>query len=79
MTQPNQTTQQAQPQVIGLATDLINALLGYLAKRPYDEVFPFIQGIQNQAAPQVAAFQASQTTDTPAEPTGTESTDEVTQ
>jgi hypothetical protein len=36
-----------------LTVDLINQLLMYLAKRPYDEVFALIGEIQGQAQAQV--------------------------
>lgn len=30
------------------STQLINAILGYLGSRPYQEVFQLIEGIQNE-------------------------------
>jgi hypothetical protein len=38
---------------IELTLGLINNVLGYLATRPYQEVFPLIQEVQAQAMPQV--------------------------
>jgi hypothetical protein len=36
---------------IQLPIDLANQILGYLGTRPYQEVFPLIQGIQEAAKP----------------------------
>lgn len=38
---------------IKLSVQLVNALLQYLGTRPYQEVFPLIAEIQQQASPQV--------------------------
>jgi hypothetical protein len=38
---------------ITLTLGLINGILQYLGTRPYQEVFPLIQAIQEQATPQV--------------------------
>jgi hypothetical protein len=38
---------------ITLSTQLINAVLGYLGTRPYQEVFQLIDGLQNEAKSQV--------------------------
>ena len=50
---------------ITLTLGLVNAMLQYLGTRPYQEVFPLVQAIQEQATPQVPVPQAGQ--DTPAE------------
>ena len=34
--------------------EVVNQVLGYLGTRPYQEVFPLIQGIQDAAKPQEA-------------------------
>lgn len=38
---------------IELTLNLVNGVLQYLASRPYGEVAPLIQAIQEQAIPQV--------------------------
>jgi hypothetical protein len=38
---------------ITLSTQLVNAVLGYLGARPYQEVFQLIEGLQNEAKNQV--------------------------
>jgi hypothetical protein len=38
---------------ISLTTQLVNAVLGYLGTRPYQEVFQLIEGLQNEAKSQV--------------------------
>lgn len=38
---------------ITLSTQLINAVLGYLGARPYQEVFQLVEGLQNEAKSQV--------------------------
>jgi len=40
---------------ITLSTQLVNAVLGYLGARPYQEVFQLIEGLQNEAKNQVQA------------------------
>jgi len=40
---------------ITLSTQLVNAVLGYLGARPYQEVFQLIEGLQNEAKSQVQA------------------------
>ena len=40
---------------ITLSTQLINAVMGYLGTRPYQEVFQLIDGLQNEAKSQVQA------------------------
>jgi len=35
-----------------ISTQLLNKILGYLGKRPYEEVFQMIQDLQNEAANQ---------------------------
>ena len=47
MTQPTNDTP------ITLTLGLVNGILQYLGSRPYAEVFPLIQAIQEQATPQV--------------------------
>jgi hypothetical protein len=42
-----------QDQDITLKLPLLNGVLNYLGTRPYGEVAPIIQAIQEQAAPQV--------------------------
>jgi hypothetical protein len=38
---------------ITLTTQLVNAVMGYLGTRPYQEVFQLIEGLQNEAKSQV--------------------------
>jgi hypothetical protein len=38
-----------------LSTQLVNALLGYLGARPYQEVFQLIEALQKEAKNQVPA------------------------
>jgi hypothetical protein len=38
---------------ITLSTQIINAVMGYLGTRPYQEVFQLIDGLQNEAKSQV--------------------------
>ena len=38
---------------IELTLPLINGILQYLGTRPYQEVFPLVQAIQEQATPQL--------------------------
>jgi hypothetical protein len=38
-----------------LSTQLVNALLGYLGARPYQEVFQLIEALQKEAKNQVQA------------------------
>ena len=38
---------------IELTLPLVNAVLQYLGTRPYQEVFPLVQAIQEQASPQL--------------------------
>jgi len=40
---------------ITFSTQLVNAVLGYLGARPYQEVFQLIEGLQNEAKSQVQA------------------------
>ena len=35
-----------------LSTNLVNAILQYLATKPYQEVFQLVEAIQKEAAPQ---------------------------
>ena len=39
-------------QEIKLPVDLVNAIMGYLGKRPFEEVFQLIQAVQNAAKEQ---------------------------
>ena len=43
---------------ITLTLGLVNAILQYMGTRPYAEVFPLVQAIQEQATPQVPVPQA---------------------
>ena len=43
---------------ITLPIDLANAVLGYLGKQPYDQVFQLIQGMQQAAQQQTQAPQS---------------------
>ena len=38
---------------ITFTTQLVNAVMGYLGTRPYQEVFQLIEGLQNEAKSQV--------------------------
>lgn len=40
---------------ITLNTQLVNAILGYLGKRPYEETFQLINAIQQEAQDQLQA------------------------
>jgi len=40
---------------ITLSTQLVNAVMGYLGTRPYQEVFQLIEAIQNEAKAQPQA------------------------
>jgi hypothetical protein len=40
-------------QSITLSLNLVNGVLQYLSTRPYGEVFPLVQAIQEQAIPQI--------------------------
>ena len=40
-------------QKIELSLSLVNALMQYLGTRPYQDVFPLISAIQEQATPQI--------------------------
>ena len=46
---------------IELSLNLINGILQYLGTRPYQEVFPLIQTIQEQAIPQMPMPEVAQT------------------
>ena len=41
-------------QKLSLPVDLVNAVLGYLGKRPYEETYQLINAIQTQAAMETA-------------------------
>jgi hypothetical protein len=47
-------------QKIALTLNLVNGVLQYLANRPYGEVAPLIQAIQEQAIPQMPMPEAAQ-------------------
>ena len=47
-------------QKIALTLNLVNGVLQYLASRPYAEVAPLIQAIQEQAIPQMPMPEAAQ-------------------
>ena len=47
-------------QKIELTLNLVNGVLQYLANRPYAEVAPLIQAIQEQAIPQMPMPEAAQ-------------------
>ena len=49
---------------ITLTLPLINAVLQYLGTRPYQEVFPLVQAIQEQATPQLPVPEIAKTDDT---------------
>ena len=51
-------------QSITLPVELVNAILQYMASRPYGEVFQLVAAIQAQAAQQIPA---TSEVDTPAE------------
>ena len=41
------------PEKINLSTNLVNAILGYLGKQPYEQVAHLINAIQDEAKGQV--------------------------
>jgi hypothetical protein len=41
-------------QNITVKLSLVQGILGYLGRRPYEEVFQIIQALQEQVAPQIA-------------------------
>jgi hypothetical protein len=47
---------------IKLSTTLVNSILQYLATKPFQEVFQFIEAIQKEGNPQLAALAAKQET-----------------
>ena len=49
---------------IELTLPLVNGILQYLGTRPYQEVFPLIQAIQEQATPQLPVPDVTKTEDT---------------
>ena len=49
---------------IELTLPLVNAVLQYLGTRPYQEVFPLVQAIQEQATPQLPVPDVTKTEDT---------------
>ena len=49
---------------IELTLPLVNAVLQYLGTRPYQEVFPLVQAIQEQATPQLPMPEIAKTDDT---------------
>jgi hypothetical protein len=48
------------PEKINLSTNLVNAILGYLGKQPYEQVAPLIQAIQDEAKGQVPEPEAEE-------------------
>jgi len=40
-------------QSVNLTAELVNAILGYLGSKPFNEVAQLINAIQNQAVPQI--------------------------
>ncbi len=38
---------------ISLSLDLVNAVMGFLGKQPYEQVFPLINAIQKEAEGQI--------------------------
>lgn len=49
---------------IELTLPLINGILQYLGTRPYQEVFPLVQAIQEQATPQLPVPDVAKTDET---------------
>jgi hypothetical protein len=49
---------------ITLSTNLVNAIIGYLGTRPYQEVFQLVEAMQKEAKDQTE--NASETSDSPA-------------
>jgi hypothetical protein len=45
---------------IKLSTNLVNSILQYLATKPFNEVYQFIEAIQKEGNPQLAAIAAAQ-------------------
>lgn len=43
---------------ISLSLDLVNAVMGFLGKQPYEQVFPLINAIQKEAEDQLPAAEA---------------------
>ena len=41
------------PEKINLSVNLVNGILGYLGKQPYEQVAPLINAIQDEAKGQV--------------------------
>lgn len=41
------------PEKINLSVNLVNAILGYMGKQPYEQVAPLINAIQDEAKGQV--------------------------
>lgn len=41
------------PDKISVSVQLLNAILGYMGKQPYEQVAPLIQAIQDEAKGQV--------------------------
>lgn len=44
-------------QQYSLSKPLVDGIINYLANRPYGEVFQLIGGLQQEAAPQLKAFE----------------------
>lgn len=54
---------------ITLNTQLVNAILGYLGKRPYEETFQLINAIQQEAQAQIPQAQEQLQTQPVEQPT----------
>jgi len=48
------------PEKINLSVNLVNAILGYMGKQPYEQVAPLIQAIQDEAKGQVPEPEAEE-------------------
>lgn len=48
-------------QKIEVTLSLLNGVLAYLSKRPYEEVYPLIQAIQEQATSQIKVPEPQET------------------
>ena len=43
------------PEKIELSTQIVNAILGYLGKQPFEQVAGLVNAIQQEASPQIPA------------------------
>ena len=48
-------------ETITLSTQLVNAILGYLGKRPYEETFQLIDALQKEAKASIDSQQEAKT------------------